>query len=150
MMDKYKRKPKTKNSHLARTSDVAESVDSQIKFRTRANKSRSNLLKISVPIKLHSQHIRICGPLRKNNSYIQCFRQKSTVLLYCIRFYPLLILNTHRAIKTMAVVIQEPLFLIPVKLQPVVKTRHLTTLNFPCCKEKCYGLHTVHISQTDA
>lgn len=134
----FRQTTKPDNLLIARTGDVAETVDSQIKFRTRANKGRTNLFEIAIPLKLHSQYIRICGPLReKRNLAFTISKRVIQVDIQTFKMHVVLVLihmlsSTHSTIKTMAVVIQESLFLIQIKLQPVVETRHLSFLNFPC------------------
>lgn len=137
---------KTNNSPLARAGDVAETVHSQIKFRTRANKGRTDLFEIAIPFKLHAQHIRKWGPLRERRNLaftkskliiqvdIQTFKMHVVLALVCIDYT---LSRTYRAIETMAVVIQESLFLFQIKLHPVVKTRHLSILNFTCWHTAC-------------
>lgn len=58
------------NSPFARAGNVAETVDSQVKFRTTANKGRTNLFEIAIPTKLHCQYVRICGPLRERRNLL--------------------------------------------------------------------------------
>lgn len=134
----HRQTTKPDNLLLARAGDVAETVDSQIKFRTRANKGRTNLFEIAIPFKLHSQYIRICGPLReRRNLAFTISKRVIQVDIQTFKMHVVLVLihmlgSTHSTIKTMAVVIQESLFLIQIKLQPVVETRHLSFLNFPC------------------
>lgn len=50
-------------SLFPRAGDVAEAVNGEIKLRAAADDRRADLLVVTVPFKLHSQHVRKGGPL---------------------------------------------------------------------------------------
>lgn len=50
-------------SLFPRAGDVAEAVNGEIELRAAADDRRADLLVVTVPFKLHSQHVRKGGPL---------------------------------------------------------------------------------------
>lgn len=109
-------------SLFSRASDVAETVQGKVKLGAAADDCRADLLVVSLPHELHPQDIRVGIPLRakKKKGRKREFSRISSACLF--RGVGLCVVDAHRPIEAVAVVVQLSSLLQEIKLDPVVET----------------------------
>lgn len=120
-------------SLLSGASDVAEAVQGKVKLGAAADDCRADLLEVAVPHELHPHDIRVGSPLRagerkKGRKWRECCTRHSID-----QHIEVCMVDAYRPVEAVAVVVQLSALLKKIKLDPVVETRHLSSLDLAYC-----------------